>query len=119
MIQHLFPKMLILIIILERKPQIQETSHKFIGIRDLGKIEDITIDTATGKIISIHVNSGFRLSGIFNLSEGIMIPWNKIVKIGSDVIIVETVHNIKMEIDNKTQEDKEKMKSYLMEVIQK
>jgi sporulation protein YlmC with PRC-barrel domain len=31
-----------------------------------------------------------------------MIPWNKIVKIGSDVIIVETVHNIKMELDNKT-----------------
>ncbi|MBP3504439.1 MAG: YlmC/YmxH family sporulation protein [Bacilli bacterium] len=86
--------------------KLSELSNKDV-IRDedgtkLGRIEDITIDTATGKIMSIHVNSGFRLSGIFSLSEGIMIPWNKIVKIGSDVIIVETVHNIKMEIDNKT-----------------
>ena len=86
--------------------KLSELSNKDV-IRDedgtkLGRIEDITIDTATGKIISIHVNSGFRLSGIFSLSEGIMIHWNKIDKMGSDVIIVETVHNIKMEIDNKT-----------------
>ena len=86
--------------------KLSELSNKDV-IRDedgtkLGKIEDITIDTATGKIISIHVNSGFRLSGIFNLSEGIMIPWNKIDKTGSDVIIVDTVHNTKMAIDNKT-----------------
>ena len=50
--------------------KLSELSNKDV-IRDedgtkLGKIEDITIDTATGKIISIHVNSGFRLSGIFN-----------------------------------------------------
>ncbi len=68
----------------------------------LGKIHDVTVDTASGKIISIHINNGFRFSGLFNNSEEIIIPWNKIVKIGSDVIIVETVHNLKMEINNKT-----------------
>ena len=68
----------------------------------LGKIEDITIDTATGKIISIHVNNGFKLRGIFSSFDQISIPWNKIVKIGSDVIIVETVQKINMEINNNT-----------------
>lgn len=86
--------------------KLSELSSKDV-IRDedgtkLGRIQDITIDTATGRIISIHINSGFRLSGIFSSSDGVLVPWNKIVKIGSDVIIVETVHNIKMEIDNNT-----------------
>ena len=68
----------------------------------LGKIEDITIDTATGRIISIHVSNGFRIRGLFSSNDGIGIPWNKIVKIGSDVIIVETVQKINMEIKNNT-----------------
>lgn len=86
--------------------KLSELSNKDV-IRDedgtkLGKIDDVTIDTATGKIISIHINNGFRLSGIFSSSEGIGVPWNKIVKIGSDVIIVETVQKINMEIKSNT-----------------
>ena len=68
----------------------------------LGKISDITIDAASGKVISIHVTKGIRLSGLFSSNDEILVPWNKIVKIGSDVIIVETVHNIKMELNNNT-----------------
>ena len=68
----------------------------------LGKIEDITIDTATGKVISIHIGNGFRIRGLFTLNDEILVPWNKIVKIGSDVIIVETVQKINMEIKNNT-----------------
>ena len=86
--------------------KLSELSNKdFIRDEDgtkLGKIDDVSIDTASGKIISIHINNGFRLSGIFSSNEGISIPWNKIVKIGSDVIIVETVQKIKMEIKNNT-----------------
>lgn len=67
----------------------------------LGRIQDITIDAATGKILSIHLNNNSKFN-IFSVKEQMMIPWNKIVKIGSDVIIVETVHNIKMELENKT-----------------
>lgn len=68
----------------------------------LGKIEDITIDTATGRVISLHVNNGFKIRGLFTSTDVIDIPWNKIVKIGSDVIIVETVQKINMEIKNNT-----------------
>lgn len=66
----------------------------------LGKVTDITIDAASGKVISIHVSKGLRFSGLFSSNDEILVPWNKIVKIGSDVIIVETVHNIKMELNN-------------------
>ena len=68
----------------------------------LGKVSDITIDAASGKVISIYVTKGIRLSGLFSNNDEILVPWNKIVKIGSDVIIVETVHNIKMELNNNT-----------------
>ena len=86
--------------------KLSELSKKDV-IRDedgtkLGKIEDITIDTATGRIISIHVSNGFRIRGLFSSNDEIGIPWNKIVKIGSDVIIVETVQKINMEIKNNT-----------------
>lgn len=86
--------------------KLSELSNKDV-IRDedgtkLGKIEDVTIDTATGRIISIHISNGFRLSGIFSSNDGVQVPWNKIVKIGSDVIIVETVQKINMEIKNNT-----------------
>ncbi len=68
----------------------------------LGKINDVTIDVATGKILSIHISNGFKLSGLFSNYDENLIPWNRILKIGSDVIIVETVHNMKAEIENKT-----------------
>lgn len=86
--------------------KLSELSNKDV-IRDedgtkLGRIEDVTIDTASGRIISIHVSNGFKLRGIFSSNDGIGVPWNKIVKIGSDVIIVETVQKINMEIKNNT-----------------
>ena len=67
--------------------KLSELSNKDV-IRDedgtkLGKIQDVTIDTATGRIISIHINNGFRLSGIFSSNDEVLVPWNKIVKIGS------------------------------------
>ena len=60
----------------------------------LGKISDITIDAASGKVISIHVTKGIRLSGLFSSNDEILVPWNKIVKIGSDVIIVDTLPTV-------------------------
>lgn len=86
--------------------KLSELSNKDV-IRDedgtkLGRIEDVTIDTATGRIISIHVSNGFKLRGIFSSNDEVGVPWNKIVKIGSDVIIVETVQKINMEIKNNT-----------------
>ena len=58
------------------------------GIK-LGKIVDIEVDVATGKVLSIIIDRGFRFASIFSTKNQTTISWNKVVKIGNDVIIVE------------------------------
>ena len=58
------------------------------GIK-LGKIVDIEVDVATGKIANIMIDRGFRFASIFSTKNLTTIPWSKIVKICNDVIIVD------------------------------
>lgn len=60
----------------------------------LGKIQDAEIDTLTGKIISVKINSGFKLTSFLNTKAGYNVSWNKIIKIGGDVIIVDIDDNV-------------------------
>lgn len=55
----------------------------------IGRIVDAEIDVATGRILNIRLQMGFRLLNIFSSKDAIIIPWNKIIKIGNDVIIVD------------------------------
>lgn len=57
----------------------------------LGKISDIDLDAVTGKILAIFVHPTTRIMNLFGSSNQVSIPWNKIVKIGGEVIIVN--HN--------------------------
>jgi len=56
----------------------------------LGAITDIEIDVESGKLTSIVVPGNGRFLGLFGRNEDIIIPWEKISKIGFDVILVET-----------------------------
>lgn len=56
----------------------------------LGAISDIEIDVETGKLTSIVVPGNGRFLGLFGRNEDVVIPWEKISKIGFDVILVET-----------------------------
>ncbi len=58
------------------------------GIR-LGYIEDITIDLSSGKIDSVTVPGRPRFLGIFGKCEEHTVPWEKIVKIGDDIILAD------------------------------
>lgn len=58
------------------------------GIK-LGKIVDVEVDVATGKVTSIMIDRGFRFASFFSSKNQTTIPWSKIVKIGNDVIIVD------------------------------
>lgn len=51
-----------------------------------GFIKDIKIDCETNKIIAIIVSG--EIKGWFSKCEDIEIPWSSIVKIGSDVLLV-------------------------------
>lgn len=56
--------------------------------RRLGNVGDIDINLDTGKIESIVVGGSGKILGFFGKEEEVIIPWNNIVKIGADVILV-------------------------------
>lgn len=56
----------------------------------LGPLVDVEIDPKTGQIQSIVVpGTGGRVFGIFGAGNDIVIPWDNIVKIGPDCILVK------------------------------
>lgn len=56
--------------------------------RRLGNVTDIDINLDNGKIESIVVGGTGKLLSFFSKEEELVIPWNNIVKIGEDVILV-------------------------------
>lgn len=59
--------------------------------RRLGPIKDIELDLEKGRIKAIVLPgmSGGRILGLFGRSDDLVVPWEKIVRIGVDVILVE------------------------------
>lgn len=59
--------------------------------RRLGFIKDIDIDLEEGRVNAIILpgSVGGRLLGFFGKEEEIVVSWDKIKKIGMDVILVE------------------------------
>lgn len=57
----------------------------------IGKITDLEIDVVTGKIMNVYIQGGSKIYNLFN-KNSVLVPWNKIIKIGSDVIIVDEGH---------------------------
>ena len=66
----------------------QKTVINVIEGKQLGYVTDIVFDECTGRICSIMVPGCPGIKTFFH-SKGILIPWNCIVKIGGDVILVE------------------------------
>ena len=58
--------------------------------RRLGAVTDLEIDAETGKIKALVVPGTSRWLVWFGKNDEIVIPWEKIKKIGLDVILVET-----------------------------
>ncbi|HHU63817.1 MAG TPA: YlmC/YmxH family sporulation protein [Clostridiales bacterium] len=56
----------------------------------LGMIKDLEIDLKQGKIISIVVPAPGNFFSLLLKEKVIVIPWDKIVTIGEDVILVNT-----------------------------
>lgn len=55
----------------------------------LGNIIDIELDIERGRVIAIMLPGHSKGWGVFSKREEIIIPWDKIVRIGRDVILVE------------------------------
>ncbi|MGY0692307.1 YlmC/YmxH family sporulation protein [Virgibacillus sp. FSP13] len=57
----------------------------------LGHFSDLEIDAETGKIISLILSVKDKQGGFFGKSDEMIIHWNQIETIGSDVILVKNV----------------------------
>ncbi len=68
--------------------RIKEVINTIDGKR-LGSITDIEIDIESGRLTGIVVPGSGKFLGLFSRNEDVVIPWEKINKIGSDVILVE------------------------------
>lgn len=55
----------------------------------LGFVCDVEIDLKSGKLESIVIPGGNRLFGILGKDSEYIIPWERIKKIGEDIILVE------------------------------
>lgn len=54
----------------------------------LGHIYDLEINTISGKIEAIIIQSSGKMMGLFGRDNDLIIPWKNIIKIGTDVILV-------------------------------
>lgn len=56
----------------------------------LGMIVDVDIDLQAGKIEGIVVPQEENMFSFFSADNDLYVPWDRIYKIGEDVILVET-----------------------------
>ncbi|MBO7156287.1 MAG: YlmC/YmxH family sporulation protein [Clostridia bacterium] len=56
--------------------------------KQLGRIVDIALH-CSGKVVGLISQGDKRFFKNFNGNENVFIPWNKVIKIGDDVILVE------------------------------
>jgi YlmC/YmxH family sporulation protein len=57
--------------------------------RRLGNIVDVEFSLEDGRITAIVVPGSPKVLGLFGRADEVVIPWDKIKKIGTDVILVE------------------------------
>lgn len=57
--------------------------------RKLGVIGDLDIDLDSGLIRAMIIPPAGRFFGMMTSGEEVVIPWSQIVKIGSDVVLVD------------------------------
>jgi YlmC/YmxH family sporulation protein len=63
----------------------------------LGFVDDVLLDTATGKLIAIIVPGPCKCLGLFGRDDDYIIPWECIVKMGEDIILAEVRTEYKKE----------------------
>ena len=56
----------------------------------LGFVSDVELDTEKGSLTSLIIFGRLKFFGVFGREEDIVIPWNEILVIGPETILVST-----------------------------
>lgn len=62
--------------------------------RRLGFIYDLEVDLEAGRVTAIVLPGASRFFGLLGRDRDLVIPWEDIVKIGEDVILVNAAHPV-------------------------
>jgi len=55
----------------------------------LGYVQDVEIQLETGKVSAIVIPGRLRLLGLLGREQDVVIPWEKIQRVGDDIILVD------------------------------
>ncbi|MDD4334868.1 MAG: YlmC/YmxH family sporulation protein [Desulfotomaculaceae bacterium] len=78
-----------------------------LGLRDivnlvdgvkLGPVSDVYIDLETGKVASLVLSGGRKYFGLLAVGRDVVVPWEKIKKIGVDTVLVEVENTVGTEL---------------------
>ena len=57
---------------------------------NLGRVDDLRVDETTARVQSLVIYGRLKWFGLLGREEDLSIPWEEIVTIGSDVVLVNT-----------------------------
>ena len=57
---------------------------------NLGRVDDLRVDETTARVHSLVIYGRLKWFGLLGREEDLLIPWEEIVTIGSDVVLVNT-----------------------------
>ena len=73
--------------------KVSDLRHKdiinIVNGKRMGIVRDIDVDMDEGKINALILPGSARFINVFFKAEDTVIPWNRIKKIGADVVLVE------------------------------
>jgi len=55
----------------------------------LGPVRDVEIDLATGRVEALVLTGGRRFFGLLKAGGDVVVPWEKVKKIGVDAVLVD------------------------------
>lgn len=73
--------------------------------KKLGHIIDIDLDLEKGRVLAFILPGKIRGWSIFARREEIVVPWDKIVRIGRDVILVEIASCSEIDVSSSYYDD--------------
>ena len=68
--------------------RLKEVINVLTGCR-IGFVNDVSIDTISGRITALVVPGPCRFFGIFGREDDYILPWEAVKRIGDDIVLVE------------------------------